>query len=548
MALGAVLIWIPQPVYDAVGSFMLAQWRMLLTGLVAIALAGITGSTLATLRRPTQVADSDDEAKPLLREMPEWAIWAGMAGLVAIGLLATWWLVTTYGSGDAKTIEQNRIKLEAIKLAASVVVGTGSVAALLLAARRQRVSELDLLQRDRVADINRHDADERRATELYTAAAEQLASDKAPVRMAGMYALSRLGERNGNLRKTIINLLCAYLRMPETSMGENGSPSMTAPDHQKDGDTPQRLEKSPQPLVLDLASAPLAALKSLAPDLSAQQQQEHQVRLTAQRLLAQHLRPNRGEDGNPKNPSFWPDMDIDLAGASLHEWDFSDCEVRSADFAFSQFHGDALFSGAQFQDAAFFSMAQFHGYTSFDDAQFHHSAWIDGVQFNDATTFTNVQFHHLAFFGVAQFHYGTPFDNAQFHRSASFEGTEFHGHASFRLTQFNQPLFDGAQFYKGAIFDNAKFHFASFGNARFHGQALFSGVQFYSRTQLGKVLFDEQPIFERTWVRFTEIEEKSESTWPAGWTVNDVDRNDGRESSWAQLARLRRAPEKAVES
>lgn len=420
MVFSAILIWIPQPVYAAVGGFALAQWRTLLTGLAIVGLAGIAGSTVVTRRQQTHEGSSDDEAKPLLREIPGWAIWAGMAGLVVVGLLATWWLVSAYGSGDAKTIEQNRIKLEAIKLAGSVVVGTGGVAALLLAARRQRVSELDLLQRDRVADANRHDADERRAAELYTAAAEQLASDKAPVRMAGMYALSRLGETNKNLRQTIINLLCAYLRMPDISIEESASPPEDVSYRQEDGESVQRLEQSSRSIVLDLASAPLAALTSLAPDLAPQKQQERQVRLTAQRLLSQHLKPQPGKDRKHTNRSYWPDMDIDLAGANLHEWDFTGCETQRADFRRAHFYGITTFNDAQF-----------HQSTWFGGAQFHQTAWFEGTHFHNTIEFQGAQFHETSWFDSAQFRGYTLFNGAQFHNSTAFTGARFRFYVDF---------------------------------------------------------------------------------------------------------------------
>jgi hypothetical protein len=55
-----------------------------------------------------------------------------------------------------------------------------------------------------------HDAGERRITELYTKAADQLGSDRAPVRIAGLYALARLGETAESQRQTIVNVVCAY--------------------------------------------------------------------------------------------------------------------------------------------------------------------------------------------------------------------------------------------------------------------------------------------------------------------------------------------------
>lgn len=504
LVLSAILIWVPQPVYAAVGGFVLAQWRTLLTGLVILGLAGIAGSAVAARRRPEQEAGSGDETKPLLREIPGWAIWAGMAGLVVVGLLATWWLVTTYGSGDPKTIEQNRIKLEAIKLAGSVVVGTGGVAALLLAARRQRVSELDLLQRDRVAEANRHDADERRATELYTAAAEQLASDKAPVRMAGMYALSRLGETNENLRQTIINLLCAYLRMPDIGDGYNASPSNPEQESPEDADAPNHDKDSSQNIMLDLAPAPLAALTSLAPDLPAQQRQELEVRLTAQRLLAQHLRPNRRDGEEPTNLAYWPDMDIDLAGATLHELDFVGFEVRRADFREAQFFKPAFFNGAQFHEVARFNRAQFADQVFFDGAQFHDTAGFNGIQFENN-----------AFFHQANFRDEVWFDETEFHGIARFMGAQFQGEA----------WFDEVQFHHVAGFNEARFHYrALFNQAQFYRTASFDKAQFHATTKFSGAAFHTLPTFEDAWALPT-LGEPDESTWPTGWAVYLADLN-----------------------
>ncbi len=81
--------------------------------------------------------------------------------------------------------------------------------ALLLTARRQRYTELTLVHTTR-------DATERRITELYTKAADQLGSDKAPVRLAGLYALERLAHSTVEHRQTIVDVICAYLRMPYT--------------------------------------------------------------------------------------------------------------------------------------------------------------------------------------------------------------------------------------------------------------------------------------------------------------------------------------------
>jgi len=57
----------------------------------------------------------------------------------------------------------------------------------MLAFRRQHHQEIATV----LTDL---DATERRITELYTKAVEQLGSDKAPVRLGGLYALERLAQ------------------------------------------------------------------------------------------------------------------------------------------------------------------------------------------------------------------------------------------------------------------------------------------------------------------------------------------------------------------
>jgi hypothetical protein len=94
--------------------------------------------------------------------------------------------------------------------------------------------------------------------------------------------------------------------------------------------------------------------------------QELQVRQTAQRLLADHLRrpPNTsGEDAQHRRPSpdeaFWPAVSLDLTGAALVDFNFARVSVIQARFAKATFRGDAEFGGATFQGDAEFDEATF---------------------------------------------------------------------------------------------------------------------------------------------------------------------------------------------
>ncbi len=253
-----------------------------------------------------------------------WA--AGLLATAALMVTALWWLVDTGGSAD-------EVRLDIIRTAATIVVGTGGAAALLLTARRQRVAELDVMQKD-------HDATERRVTEQYGKAADQLGSDKAPVRLAGLYALERLAQENLAHRQTIVDLVCAYLRMPDT---REGGPAEDA-----------------------------------------------EVRRAAQELLAKHLRP-RGEPSE----FYWPDIDLNLSGATLGTFVLTHCSVRSARFAETTFAGPAVFRGTTVERTADFRNARFLGLADFrrvrlgeEGKPFRGAAFEGEVDFGTRTSAT----------------------------------------------------------------------------------------------------------------------------------------------------------------
>ncbi|MFI6096404.1 pentapeptide repeat-containing protein [Lentzea sp. NPDC051213] len=163
---------------------------------------------------------ADPGPKPLTTR----SIVLGGLTVLAVGGVMLTLLLTLYGGGSP----QDQAHLDAVRTAGTIVVGTGGAVALLLAARRQRSAELTLKHQQEIARQAEYDAIERRITELYTKAADQLGSDKAPVRLAGLYALERLGVANAEQRQTIVNVICAYLRMPYETDREEAQVRVTA--------------------------------------------------------------------------------------------------------------------------------------------------------------------------------------------------------------------------------------------------------------------------------------------------------------------------------
>jgi uncharacterized protein YjbI with pentapeptide repeats len=312
--------------------------------------------------------------------------------------------------------------LEAVKVASAFVVGGGGVFALYLAVRRQRTQEQELATRraelahtEQVAQDNRllaertaaataahherleGDAAARRVTELYTKASEQLGSDKAPVRLAGLYALERLAQDHPEQRQTIVNMLCAYLRMPYTL------PAKDAPAD----DTDEKLVLAHQDRV-----------------------QEREVRLTAQRILETHLRP--GENSKHPAGTFWAEIDLDLSGAILidftlwsgharHVYFRSATFIGHAYFGATIFTGDADFRSAIFTGGTYFRSATFTGEAHFESARFDSNAYFESATFTRGAFFGSVSFAGDRYVGVDDAGPRTDFRGARFARGVPVE-------------------------------------------------------------------------------------------------------------------------------
>jgi hypothetical protein len=238
---------------------------------------------------------------------------------VAAVVAAVIWLVLLRRYGGQGT----QVQLDVIRTAGTLVIGTGGAVALLLTARRQRYNELALVHTDR-------DATERRITELYTKAADLLGSDQAPVRLAGLYALERLARSTVEHRQTVVDVICAYLRMPYTP--------------------PQRSYRSPGSprlrRVRPFSDRPASATPTSRGSRQEQAEQERQVRLTAQNILSRNLRRDvwrRLRWWYRRHPyPAWPRIGLNLTGARLLEFSLRECQLDYADFTHAQLYVQSL--------------------------------------------------------------------------------------------------------------------------------------------------------------------------------------------------------------
>jgi Pentapeptide repeats (9 copies)/Pentapeptide repeats (8 copies) len=185
-------------------------------------------------------------------------------------------------------------------------------------------------------------------------------------------------------------------------------------------------------------------------------QQERQVRLTAQQILAEHLRDDRSPDQrstDPADPRFWPNIRLDFTGATLIGFRLDNAVVTGANFI------GATLSRASFQGTSF------DGYVNFLGA-----------------TFSGVSFERATFSGTAGF------KGANFNSVSMFKGATFGGDADFTVATFIVAWFDGATF---------------------GGEAKFGGANVTFKDPEGILSFDRSHV----------LSPDAEHVWPTGWRL-----------------------------
>jgi uncharacterized protein YjbI with pentapeptide repeats len=417
-----------------------------------------------------------------LRVMPWWLVLGGFTVAILLGWAVIAWLLKEADQGTTRA----QLRIDAIRTGLAVVAGTGGAVALLLAARRQWLSEraqrhqerVDTETRarqeraqaldeetaaatrrhqDRLARVTEYDATERRVTDLFAKAVDHLGNDKAAVRLGGLYGLERLARGNDEHRQTIVDVICAYLRMPDPQISED----------------------------------------------------ERHVRLAAQRVVFGRLATGSR---------------IDLTGAVLIDLDATSCTFAEADFTRAVFTGRTRFQGAAFDGPAAFAEATFEGDTSlartrwrtdagFDGATFRAGADFDEAAFERRTSFDGTRFLGRTGFRGARFTDSSLFDHAAFDQRVSFRGAAFDGNVSFEHVTFGEASFKDATFADMAMFRRTTFRGpASFENARFGGHTGFERSEFADGITFEPRHMARTPAFGNA-----RIAANTPRTWPPDW-------------------------------
>ncbi|MBN6051045.1 pentapeptide repeat-containing protein, partial [Nonomuraea sp. RK-328] len=364
------------------------------------------------------------------------------AVIVALGLLfgALWYL----SFPPLVPVGRNGVSLarvlDLLKLSFAVIAGVGGVIALVVAYRKQQVTEA-AEHRQQTAESRADEAHKREATKLFNerfaTAASQLGHDSPAVRLAGVHALAGLADDapTPELRQTMIDVLCAYLRIPY------------APDPGEDGDPAEHLH--------------FAGLR--------------EVRHTIIRLITAHIRENASVS--------WQGHDFDFTGVVFDGGDFSDAVFSG---------GKVNFGSARFTDGTIiFARAQFRSSVSFDGTLFSGGfvTFARAVFADGTVTFRRARFGGgVVYFASATFSGGdVNLSSAKFSGAkVAFTQAKFAGSAvRFYSAEFTGgtvdfgPRYTSVRPYYGASFSAGVI---SFGNAKFTGGTINFGARFAGST------------------------------------------------------------------
>ena len=272
----------------------------------------------------------------------------------------------------------------------------------------------------------------------YATAIEQLADEKAPIRLGGVYTLVKLVDDWLADKKTlpnekerreegqvIVNSLCAYIRSPfllAERAGQLDKPYTK--DLQKDfGGDKEKFDADKRAFARDKAAL----------------EEERQVRQSIIEEIHKRLQYIGA-------PGSWSKLDYDFSNAHF---------FYPIDFVYSYFGAFSNFSGATFTQ----------------DADFSKTIFTEGDPFSGATFLQDANFSRAAFIRDANFSW------ARFTKKANFSWAEFTKKANFSKARFTKK--------------------ANFSKAKFTEDTDFSGVEFTGDANFSGATFEEKPIFER---------------------------------------------------
>ena len=431
----------------------------------------------------------------------------------AVAILLPWmlWLHCGMSSGSS---DQLRLHLLYV---------TGGIIAVLTLLQTNWKNQGDRLKIDTDIKKNEQDAEKNERDHIrqvhaerrsrYTKAVEQLADEKATVRLGGIYTLVGLvdewladetldSEEQQKEGQVIINNLCSYSRSP--------FPLAEKIDEYEARQELKELEsKKPDTLLLDefpklntLCKRFEDSAEYQEPDNIAALQVAFHEEQDVRRAIFEELSKRSSKVSMDKNmevtvtPGTWSTFGFNFSRAPIF-YPLNNLTIEQGNFISARFYDEADFNGAKFSRAALFRDAKFTGNANFEDAKFAGNASFTNTEFTESAYFGHAEFAGTADFGGAEFAGATGFSKATFAENAYFSDTEFTESAYFGHAEFAGAAdFDNARFTGNADFIWVAFtQTANFSRAAFTQTANFSGATFTQTANFRGATFTQNANF-----------------------------------------------------
>ncbi|OFL54114.1 hypothetical protein HMPREF2765_04560 [Rothia sp. HMSC062H08] len=463
----------------------------------------------------SQVIPKAQETPWYIRYFITLLIGSGLGGGAA-AILLPWFLWVHCGMSSGSS-DQLRLHLLYV---------TGGIIAVLTLLQTNWKNQGDRLKID--ADIKKNEQDaeknerdhirqvhaERRSR--YTKAVEQLANEKAAVRLGSIYTLvglvdewladESLQDESDRLKEgqVIVNSLCSYIRSPFTlalkaEMFESDSePDNYEGDFSKDQAAFREEQDVRRTVFVEMSKRSSAFTRDgigTVIDTFPGKWSDFEFDFSRAPIFYP-LKNLTIEQGNFASTRFYGKADF-WGAKFIRNADFRNAKfTKDADFWGAEFTGNADFQYAEFLEDAGFRKAKFTCNISFGGAELTGNTYFGGAEFTGNISFRgaeftgnahfgdvylgNVKFVGDADFGKAKFARNAAFQYAKFTRNADFWEAEFTGDTDFWEAEFTgNANFLGAKFTGNAHFLGAKFTGnADYGNTKFTGNTYFMGAKF----------------------------------------------------------------------
>ena len=349
----------------------------------------------------------------------------------------------------------------------------------------------------------------------YTKAIEQLADEKAAVRLGGIYTLVGLVDEwladdsfkeesdRHKEGQVIVNSLCSYIRSPfplalKAEMIEGDSePDNYEGDFSKDQAAFREEQDIRRAIFVEMGKRSSGTIEEEGEVVETVPGPWSDFDFDFSRAPIFYPLNNLNiEQGNFASTRFYGKADF-VDAKFVRDADFRNAKfTKDADFWGAEFTGNADFQYAEFLEDAGFRKAKFTGNISFGGAELTGNISFRGAEFTGNAHFGDVYLGNVKFVGDADF------GNAKFARDADFGNVKFVGDADFGKAKFTRnAAFQYAKFTRNADFWEAEFtgdtdfweaEFtgnAHFLGARFSGNAHFLGAKFTGNADFGNTKF-----------------------------------------------------------